>query len=197
LKFGLSNHSTIIRQIVGGTNFLAGIKILAIDPAFDVTTLFIEKLRKVNEIYNLPVAVLPHDVEQNFKLVRFYLSENSLSSSLFSQSSSKKGDQIVPGMKFSEILQSTLNGEVMKEPESIIIRMNCEGSEMAIIKDLLDGGWKAELILGSLGDIGKKFNAELQDRAFELLENNEIIFQDFKGSDPSTWPFALRYFKNN
>ena len=67
------------------------------------------------------------------------------------------------------------------------MRINCEGEEFEIIKELIKNKIKINTILGSLYDVKKIHGDEVYNNLLETLNKNDINYIHFKASDPSTW----------
>ena len=89
---------------------------------------------------------------------------------------------MVPCTSFSNILKILIEKKIILHADNFILRMNCEGSESFIIKDLLKNDLSINLICGSLNDIKKKQGDEEYENIMSLLKEQNISFVYFKAS---------------
>ncbi len=190
LKLELNRHLEIFSQILYPKDYLTNINVLAIDPVASITTKFLRKIKTTFQIYFLPIAVLPHNQSKDCTLTKFYIERNSLSSSL-EQSNSSKELIICSAFRTKKIINALLEHEIISPDTEVILRMNCEGSEFGVIKDLVEEGFVPKLVLGSINDVRKKYGEEEAKKMLDFLNLNKIEFKYFKGSDPGTWGVAF------
>lgn len=191
-SFSAKDHLRIIWQFLSPVNYLSSDEVIAVDPAISVTSPYLERVN-ANRVVFLPIAILPHDDKRDCGLVTFYNQKNSLSSSL-SPSENCISTSMSVALSFQKIIAEIGSNGFFKNSQDVVIRMNCEGAELAIIQSLLNEKIYPKIILGSVNDILKKYGKEEADLALSLLQKHKIIFQYFKGSDPSTWIAAFDIF---
>jgi len=192
----LKEHIWYLRLFLTPNNCLSNFKAVMIDPVVEVTVGYYQRLKdKFLTTLLLPVAILPHEFVNEAKMVKFYIEKNSLSSSLFD--SGKSSDLIVcPGYSFDKIISELMSEKILDICDEIILRLNCEGAELGVVKSLLDQGIIPSLILGSINDVLKKYGEEVASELNALIEANKIEFFYFKGSDPGTWKSAFKAVEN-
>jgi hypothetical protein len=195
LTFGFSNHLRIITHLITGRNMLRHFHIICVDPATNITPAYLPKLHELREIIFLPYAILPHTNTKNYELIKFYVEKDSLSSSLFASRSYQKV-VVCPAISFKELLSELLRQSILQDGDEILLRLNCEGAELGIFKDIVAAGFKPLMVVGSINDVFKKFGNQVSDEMFNLIADNGIKFDYFKGSDPSTWPVILDKFES-
>ena len=89
------------------------------------------------------------------------------------------------------IRPDTLAREIFKLPAlkdlPVILRINCEGSEDAVIKEFYNVfGDRLLLILGSLDDVGIVKGSECQLQLIDFMKSNKLNFIKFS-EDQSSW----------
>ncbi len=191
----LAYHRRCLGQIAMPNNLLAGLKIIAVDPLYAVTGRYVDWLKSRLELYFFPVAVLHHDCPADMEIQAFFQTGNTLSSSLLDTGEGVTSRSYVVGFSFSRLLREFLAHDLIKPEDALTIRMNCEGAELGVLRSLEETGLKADRLLGSIGDIRKNFGDQAHDDAIRLLAKENIEFQYFKGSDPSTWVKAFEVFE--
>lgn len=196
VDFGLSNNFKCLSQTIKPIDYLQRTRVVAIDPVASITAKYLEKVNTDEEPYFLPIAILPHDDKANSKLTKFYNEKNSLSSSL-SKSESSFEPIVCSAYSFKKVVQELKELDIIQNPKKITLRMNCEGSEFAIVKDLVEAGFIPDIVMGSINDVLKKYGQEEADKMNDFLTEHNIEFQYFKGSDPGTWLPAFRQLDPN
>jgi hypothetical protein len=191
IDFGISNNFRCLSQTLKPIDYLQCTRIIAIDPIASITTKYLKRIKTDEAPYFLPIAILPHNDDTNSKLTKFYNEKNSLSSSL-TKSESSLEPIICSAYSFKKVIQELQKLNIIQNPKQITIRMNCEGSEFAIIKDLVQEGFIPDIVMGSINDVLKKYGQEEADKMNEFLKKHNIEFQYFKGSDPGTWLSAFK-----
>lgn len=191
VDFGLSNNLKCLSQAFSPLDYLQQTRVIAIDPVASITTKSLKKVKTDEEVYFLPITILPHDDDTDSKLTKFYIEKNSLSSSL-SKSGSSLEPIICSAYSFKKVVQELKKLDIIQNPKKITLRMNCEGSEFAVIKQLVEEGFIPNIVMGSINDVLKKYGQEEADEMNNFLKQHNIEFQYFKGSDPGTWPLAFK-----
>ncbi len=190
-SYTLREHLDFLGRFSSPRNFLREFEIIAVDPVAKITTKFLKRVKAKSSF--LPVAILPHDASEDRIITKFYIESDSLSSSL-SYSTSYKELILCSAMSCKFLLEQFLKHGLIANDSQIILRMNCEGVEFAIIRDLLSLGFKPKLVMGSINDVRKKYGEEEAKKLNQLLIDHKIDFHYFKGSDPSTWFAAFKDF---
>ena len=144
----LGEHGRYVRQILLPKNYLKNYKVIAIDPVVSVTSKYIDALRKKVVVSYIPVAILPHDADGHCRMKCFFINRNSLSSSLCSADENIKDVVMCPAFRFREILEGLQLFEFIKPNTKLLMRMNCEGSELAVIKELVESKVAINNLLG-------------------------------------------------
>lgn len=186
LEFSIIDHIRFVTDLAPRKKFASRTNVISIDPVSSITSGHIEQLRPYfGSIYYLPVAILQEGDTSTPKLVKFYLEKNSLSSSLVG--SSLSAFTVCLGYPFTALLREMLEKGLFNKSDELILRMNCEGAELEVLKSVYECGLNLKLIIGSLNDVGKKLGAEKESEMNRLLKESNTVFKYFKGSDPSTW----------
>ena len=191
LNVTLKTHIKYIRQIFNPINYLKNTKVIAIDPVSTITAPHINKLSRNVDVNYIAIAILPHDDDSLCKMTNFYITRDSLSSSLFEDDSSEQELVTCPAYDFSEVIKNIKSTNLISSNSEIVIRMNCEGSELAVINSLINNNLNIRGVLGSIGDVEKKYGVEVGAEMNDTLNTNKISFNYFKGSDPATWSAAF------
>jgi hypothetical protein len=187
----LKDHAKIISKIFKPS--VSNLIIVLIDPQINVLYRYIAGIQLKNSVHTLPIAIYSHREDKSCSLETFTIDKDSLSSGLdYKKSIDSKVKTLVPCFDFSVIISALRSVSVIEDSSEVLLRMNCEGAELAIIKASISQGLNIKLVLGSLYDCEKIFGDG--DILNGMLENNNIKSYYFKGSDPSTWCDAFEYF---
>jgi len=191
----LKIHAKHICQFLIPVNYLKNIKVIAIDPVSTITAPCINKLAYSLDINYIAIAILPHDDDCQCKMTNFYITRNSLSSSLFKDDSGEQELVTCPAYDFCEVIKNMRAANLITSTTEVIVRMNCEGSELAVVNSLVHKNLNVRSILGSIADVEKKYGADVVALMKNKLDENNLSFQYFKGSDPGTWDTAYSILK--
>lgn len=152
-----------------------------------------DKLIKKYNLKTFPIAI--NIKRKKFGISSFFLNNNSLSSSLIDKR--KGSDKInILSVDFDILLRHFLKKKILKKNDNLILRINCEGAEYEIIKNLIRKKIYPKLILGSLGDIKKNQGIKFYKKIILEIKKKGIKYIYFKGTDPSTWFYGINKFKN-
>ena len=174
------------RVIQGGRNLLRGTRVVAVDPQYSIARAAIEKLSVQNITY-LPIAVQNHQDTEQAALKKIYMGVNSLSAGLVLEEELRTATMLCPTFRADYLLMRLVEEGEIKEGDEVVLRMNCEGSELEALKGCMQVGLRVRLILGSINDVEKKFGKEKSEELRDLILSNNIKYVYFKGSDPGTW----------
>ena len=166
-------------------------KIICIDPNF-VGNVGNNFKKKFLDFYSLNFAIGESN-NNDIYFEKLFLGKNSLSNNIYLKNE-EQSFNLVPCTSFSNILKILIEKKIIFHADNFILRMNCEGSESFIIKDLLKNDLSINLICGSLNDIKKKQGDEEYENIMSLLKKQNISFVYFKASDPSSWLDIKKYF---
>ncbi len=166
--------------------------ITSVEPNFLVCVKQLIKWRKISNFSFYPSAILGHDLNESVKLIDLNLYENSISSSLYQ----KNGLTIVSkssciGVNFNIFINAFIEKNKILPTDEIILRINCEGSELAIVQSISEKKLNISMIIGSLNDVQKIHGQIYYDKMISILNKNQIPFLYVKGSTPNTWPSFL------
>ena len=132
---------------------------------------------KFLDFYSLNFAIGESDKDAIY-LKKLFLGKNSLSHNIYLRNEDQPFN-LVPCTSFNNILKNLIEKIIFKQ-DKFILRMNCEGSEFFIIKDLLKNDLSLSLICGSLNDVKKKHGDEEYENMMNLLKEQNITFVYFK-----------------
>ena len=195
VKCGFNTHQVILKQLIVPKNYLKDTKVVCIDPAAEVTVKYVKEIAKKANVNYLPLAILPHTDASNCKLIKFYQAENSLSSSLFADAKNNTSVSLAVGVSFKHLLEHLKDLGMLDPSTRVVMRMNCEGAELGVLEPLFTSDIAARsTVLGSLGDVKKKFGEAVHASMLQQMREHQIAFSYFKGSDPSTWLAGIEVF---
>lgn len=193
LHFSLKDHLKILSTSLIGKNHIETYKVITIDPAFEVASKYVKKINE--KFLFFPVSLSGED--NSLSIIPFYVSNNSLSSSVFKDEDKFSKHSYCLNLSPSEFFQSLLNLNIISNENEIILRMNCEGAETDIIKALQKHNFNIKIILGSLGDVKKVHGNNSYQNLLKNLDSNNIFYKYFKGTDPSTWLESFNLLRKN
>lgn len=193
LHFSLKDHLKIIYKSLIVKNLIRSCKVISVDPAFEVASKYLKKIDE--EFLFFPISLSGED--NSLSIIPLYLSNNSLSSSVFEDQDKFSKHSYCLNLSPSQFFQSLLNLNIISNENEIILRMNCEGAETDIIKALQKHNFNVKIILGSLGDVKKVHGNDRYQNLLKNLDSNNIVYQYFKGTDPSTWLESFKLLKKN
>lgn len=178
----------IARNRKAGSN----IKFICVEPNIDVCMSPLARFKRQFDVDYYPIAILGHTHQDDTSFLDLNFYESSLSSSLYSKKGlSQVGRLACIGIKFSkflDLLQKNLNISVADE---VILRMNCEGAELGIVRALRNSGLSVKVIYGSLADVRKIHGEEEYAEMLDILAQMGVSYKYFVGSNPATWLEAL------
>jgi len=133
------------------------INIISIEPDYKICFNNLKFWNNFKFFTYYPLAILEHDMKKSFDLINLRMYEDSISTSLYL----KKGMKLVSescclGINFDLFLDLLIEKHNINSSDSIVLRVNCEGSEMAIINSIISKKINVSMIIGSLSDV-KKF----------------------------------------
>lgn len=165
------------------------VTIISIEPNPNVILPHLNKLSKRLKICYVPAAIIGHDSSSDFEVKTLFVYGNSLSNSLYKKNRKMDVDQnnICLSLKLSKIWDGLISLGLVEPDSEIILRMNCEGAELGVIKECEHNNLDVKLLIGSIGDI-RKIHGEKQDKeANQIMHRLGYNYYYFKGDDPYTW----------
>lgn len=166
-------------------------RIFALEPNTSVGLKNIRRLQKVVSILYFPFVILGHDNNKSHDLVNLKIYANSLSSSLYNKNNMQAVSSIhCFGFNLANFVQLLSSNGLINKKDKIIVRMNCEGAELGVVKGidaLSQDGYHFVSILGSLADVHKIHGEASYQSMMNILAKNKLNYVYFKGSDLSTW----------
>lgn len=170
-----------------------GIKFVCVEPNIEVCRPSLRRFEKKFDVDYYPIAILGHNHQDDFGVIGLNCYQNTLSSSIYNKNGTQSAHRLAClGFKFSvffDLLKSDLN---ISTDDEVILRVNCEGAELGIVKAIRDSGVQVRAIYGSLADV-KKIHGESEYNAMlGILSDLGIVYDYFVGSNPATWLQAFR-----
>lgn len=168
------------------------IKIISIEPNYNACFKKLKFWNKFKYFTYYPLAILGHDMKKNIELIELNMYENSISSSLYN----KKGIKLVSnssclGLDFNVFLDLLIDKHKISSLDSIVLRINCEGSEMAIVNSIISKKINITTIIGSLADVKKIHGEKLYCEMIKNIHDNNIKYLYLLGTNPKTWISTL------
>lgn len=191
-NFKLSDHLSILKLLFIKKNSRYPFKIICIDPNF-MSTMKKNFESKFLSFFNLNLAIGESDKDTIY-LKKLYLGNSTLSSNIYEENTNDKKYKLVPCTSFNNLLKILIQKKIIDIHDQFIIRMNCEGSEFFIIRDIIKNDLSISLIFGSLNDVRKKHGEKEYDQMIDLINEKKIDYIYFKASDPSSWLNAKLFF---
>ena len=124
----------------------------------------------------------------------FFIPSDSLSASLWEDKDFCKKEYCI-SVSFEDILLDLKYHKHITNDTIIVLRMNCEGSEKNVLEACNKLNIHPSFIIGSIGDIEKKWGKKQYEKTLKLLDKNNIEFFYFKGTDPGTWFNTIKNLK--
>lgn len=174
------------------------IVIIAIEPNSEIVVSYLNKLKKKYSTIYFPIAILGHDSDRRCGLEKFFVYKDDLSNSLYLKKHLGRPlkANLVFSVRFRVLLDELLKFDIINNHDKVVLRMNCEGAELGILRDCLNSKVKLECIMGSIADIAKIHGNDARMEGDILMKKMGASFCYFKGSDPTTWLSAKAALEN-
>ena len=185
LELSFLDHKRIFFYFLNKKKF-KDLKIVVIEPNIRVVVKNLKKFKKKLNLLFFPFAINNNLAAKGIFFSNFYISKDSLSNSIYKRKKSEKIEKVL-SINMSTMINILKDELKLNENSEILLRMNCEGVEYDIIKDLNKNNLKIKFVLGSLYDVMKIHGEREYRNLCNYLEENNIIYKYFKFSDPSTW----------
>jgi hypothetical protein len=165
------------------------LSIISIEPSTSVIFPYFKKISKKYKILHIPAAVLGHDSNNSFDMVTLYDFGDSLSSSIYKKDRLNLQTKNITclALKLEFLWNELIKNSSIDSDSPVLLRMNCEGSELGVLKECEKMNINLLGVIGSLGDIRKIHGQESEDLANKLLIDMKVSYKYFKGDDPETW----------
>ena len=186
----------ILNRVCSNKDFLVGSRVICIDPQAAITSKELNAISHFPELTYLPIALFNHTSADEYALRAFNICFDTLSSSLDSEPSKIRSHTICACLSTPFLLEQLLKLEHISDESTFILRLNCEGAELAVLQAFIDKGLKPSAVIGSINDVFKKYGRDDANSLQHLLSDNDIPFYYFKGSDPSTWQATIKFITN-
>lgn len=179
-----------IRMFIRPRNYEAikDIKFICIEPNIDICQPELKIFKQKLDVDYYPIAILGHSHIDEVNIVSLNCYANSLSSSIYA----KKNLSITRklsclGLKFSAFLELLKKKLIVLPQDLIILRINCEGAELGIVRAIQNSGLHVHAICGSLADV-RKIHGEVEYKEMlAILSDLGVDYNYFVGSNPFTW----------
>jgi hypothetical protein len=198
IKFALKRDSTILANLRKQVDviryyFLSSrrynLTIVSIEPNPSVALSHVARLARRYKTVFVPAAVLGHDEDVSSDLKLLYSYDHSISSSLYKRDRAMEATQhnVCVGLRLSVIWNGLVREGIATPESEVILRMNCEGAELGVLRDCAEAGLHVKCVIGSIGDVEKIHGHESGDAARKIMKKLGVAYHYFKGDDPSTW----------
>ena len=163
--------------------------IVSIEPNASVALSHVARLAKKYKTVFVPAAVLGHDADVSSDLKLLYSYAHSISSSLYRKDRAMQKNQhnVCVGLRLSLIWNGLIREGIATPESEVILRMNCEGAELGVLRDCEEAGVYVKCVIGSIGDVEKIHGRESGEEARKIMKKLGAEYHYFKGDDPSTW----------
>lgn len=198
IKFLLKPNTVILGNLRQQVNviryyFLSSrrynLTIVSIEPNPSVAISYIKRLSKRYKTVFIPAAVLGHDADLSSDLKVLYSYDHSISNSLYKKNRTMEASQhsICVCLSLSVIWNGLVREGIVMPDSEVILRMNCEGAELGVLRGCIEAGLRVKCVIGSIGDVEKIHGSESGDSARQIIKKMGVEYHYFKGDDPSTW----------
>jgi hypothetical protein len=184
----------VIRMFVRPRNRAAfkDIKFVCVEPNIDICRPELQDFQEEFDVDYYPIAILGHNHTEDISIIDLNCYDNTLSSSVYSKANLNVTHKLsCLSFKFSTFLELLKKNLAISPQDHIILRMNCEGVELGVIRAIRDSGLQVHLICGSLADVRKIHGEEKYEEMLSILSDLGIGYYYFVGSNPFTWREAL------
>lgn len=179
-----------IRMFFKARNYseLKDIKFVCIEPNVAVCEPKLRLFSQKFDVSYFPIAILGHDQHYDFEILDLNCYENTLSSSIYNKQSSIGSKKLACiAFKFSVFFDLLKKHIDITPDDEVILRINCEGAELGIVKAIRESGLMIRSIYGSLADVKKIHGENEYKEMLEILSELGISYHYFVGSNPATW----------
>ena len=198
IKFLLKRDTAILSDLRRQPNVIKhylmsrrryNLTIVSIEPNAAVALPYVARLSRKYRIFFIPAAVLGHDTQVSSDLKLLYTYDHSISNSLYRKDRVMDARQqnVCVGLGLSMVWNGLVREGIAAQDSEIILRMNCEGAELGVLKDCENLGLRLKCVIGSIGDVEKIHGRESGDAARKVMQNLGVQYHYFKGDDPATW----------
>jgi hypothetical protein len=186
----LTNVWETIRMYLRPRNRAAfqDIKFICVEPNINICQPNLHAFQQEFDVDYYPIAILGHNHTESLGIIDLNCYDNSLSSSIYSKKNlSVAHTRSCLSLTFTVFFDLLKKSLEIAPQDLIILRINCEGAELGIVRAIRDSGLKVHVICGSLADVRKIHGEEEYKEMLEILSNLGIPYHYFVGSNPFTW----------
>jgi len=164
------------------------IKFVCVEPNIDICQSELHDFKQELDVDYYPVAILGHSHTEEMGIIGLHCYDNTLSSSIYNKKNLSVARKLsCLSFKFSTFLELLKKDLAISLQDVIILRINCEGAELGIVRAIRDSGLRVYAICGSLADVRKIHGEEEYKEMLAILSDLGITYHYFVGSNPHTW----------
>lgn len=191
LKTVISTLKLFVRK--RDTKRFADAKFICVEPNVDVFHPASMRFQKNHDVDYYPIAILGHDAEENVEIAALNMYKDSLSSSVYDKEKLTSVSRLACiGMKFDYFVDLLKKDFGLSNDHDVLLRMNCEGTELGIVRALHKSDLNVIGIIGSLADVRKIHGEDEYAEMLSILEDMNVGYQYLVASNPNSWQDALR-----
>jgi hypothetical protein len=163
-----------------------------VEPNIDICQPELRDFKHEFDVDYYPIAILGHNYTEDVGIIGLNCYDNTLSSSIYSKKNLSIARKLsCLSFKFSAFLDLLKKDLAISPQDSIILRINCEGAELGIVRAIRDSGLQVRVICGSLADVRKIHGEAEYEEMLSILSDLGITYHYFVGSNPFTWREAF------
>jgi len=171
---------------------IKGVKFVCLEPNIDICQSELHDFKQELDVDYYPIAILGHSHVEEVSIVGLNCYDNSLSSSIYAKKNLSVARKLsCLGFKFSAFLELLKKDLAISPQDLVILRINCEGAELGIVRALRESGLQVHAICGSLADVRKIHGDDEYKEMLAILSDLGITYHYFVGSNPHTWREAF------
>jgi hypothetical protein len=172
---------------------IKGIKFVCVEPNIDICHPDLRDFKKEFDVAYYPIAILGHSHNEDYGLIDLNYYDNTLSSSIYNKTTlGTPRKHACLSFKFSIFLDLLKAHQHISSNDEVILRVNCEGAELGIVRAIRESGIKVRSIIGSLADVRKIHGENEYQEMLRILSELGIKYYYFVGSNPGTWLEAFK-----
>lgn len=171
----------------------ADARFICVEPNVDVFHPASIRFKKNHDVDYYPIAILGHDAEEKVKIAALNMYQDSLSSSVYDKEKLTSVSRLAcVGMKFDYFIDLLKKDFGLSKDNDVLLRMNCEGAELGIVRALHNSDLNVIGIIGSLADVRKIHGEDEYAEMLSILKDMNVWYQYLVASNPNSWQGALQ-----